>query len=62
MTLVAVRANAPSALGLDGTGYEIGLTAGHARALGDTGVRYAAAARRQACGGTRPAGLGARRR
>ena len=41
-------------VGLDGTGYEIGLIAGYARAAPDTLARYVAAARR-AGGGRRPA-------
>ena len=36
MTLMAVRPKRAVRVGLDGTGYEIGRTAGHARALRDT--------------------------
>ena len=46
-------------VGPDGTGYEIGLTAGHVRALRDTLARCVAAARR-AGGGRRPARAGRR--
>ena len=54
MTLMAIRGEGAVRAGLDGTGYEIGLIAGHARALRDTLARCVAAARRAAAGG-RPA-------
>ena len=53
MTLMAIRAEGAVRVGLDGTGYEIDLIAGHARALPDTLARRVAAARR-AGGGRRP--------
>jgi hypothetical protein len=59
MTLMAMRAEGAVRVGLDGTGYEIGLTAGHAWALRDTLARCVAAARR-AGGGRRPARAGRR--
>ncbi len=46
MTLMAIRGEGAVRVGLDGTGYEIGLIAGHARALRDTLARCVAAARR----------------
>jgi hypothetical protein len=36
MTLMAVRPKRAVRVGMDGVGYEIGRTAGHARALRDT--------------------------
>jgi len=59
MTLMAIRGEGAVRVGLDGTGYEIGLIAGHARALPDTLARCVAAARR-AGGGRRPARAGRR--
>jgi hypothetical protein len=53
MTLMAIRGEGAVRAGLDGTGYEIGLIAGHARALRDTLARCVAAARR--AGGRRQA-------
>ena len=46
MTLMALRGEGAVRVGLDanGTGYEIGLIAGHARALPDTLARHVAAA------------------
>ena len=52
-TVVAVRGGGTIRVGPDGTGYEIGRTAGHARALRDSLARCVAAAR-QAGGGRRP--------
>jgi hypothetical protein len=59
MALMAIRAEGIVCVGLDGTGCEIGLIAGHARTLSDTLARYVAAARR-AGGGRRPARAGRR--
>ena len=50
---MAVRGGGTIRVGPDGTGYEIGRTAGHARALRDSLARCVAAAR-QAGGGRRP--------
>ena len=58
MTVMAVRDGTVRA-GLDGTGYEIARTAGHARALRDSLARCVAAAQ-QAGGGRRPGGAGPR--
>jgi hypothetical protein len=58
MTLTAIRGEGAVRVGPDGTGYEIGPIAGHARAPPDTPARYVAAARRTG-GGRRPAGLDA---
>ena len=44
MTLMAIRGEGAVRVGLDGTGYEIGLIAGHARAPPDTLAPYVAAA------------------
>ncbi|MGH3183585.1 MAG: histone-like nucleoid-structuring protein Lsr2 [Streptosporangiaceae bacterium] len=44
--------------GLDGTVYEIDLTAGHTRALRDTLARYVGASRRAGGGGRRSARAG----
>jgi|GEM_PF-2551670 len=55
MTVMAVRGDGTVRAGLDGTGYEIARTAGHARALRDSLARCVAAAQ-QAGGGRRPAG------
>jgi hypothetical protein len=46
--------------GLDGTGYEIDLTAGHAQALRDVLARYVQAARRGGVSARRPARGGRR--
>jgi hypothetical protein len=54
MTLMAIRGEGAVRVGLDGTGYEIGLIAGHARAPPDTLARYVAAARGQAAAGGWP--------
>ena len=59
MTLMAIRGEGAVRAGLDGTGYETGLIAGHARALPDTLACCVAAARR-AGGGRRPARAGRR--
>lgn len=56
---MAIRGEGAVRVGLEGTGYESGLIAGHARALPDTLARYMAAARR-AGGGRRPARTGRR--
>jgi len=53
MTVMAVRGDGTVRVGLDGTGYEIGRTAGHARALRDS-LACCVAAARQAGGGRRP--------
>jgi hypothetical protein len=45
MTVMAVRGDGTVRVGLDGTGYEIGQTAGHRRALRDSLARCVAAAR-----------------
>jgi Lsr2 len=52
MIVMAVRGGGTVRVGLDGTGYEIGRTAGHARALRDSLARCVAAVR-QAGGGKR---------
>jgi hypothetical protein len=59
MTLMAIRGEGAVRAGLDGTRYEIGLIAGHARALRDTLARCVAAGGR-AGGGRRPARAGRR--
>jgi hypothetical protein len=51
--VMAVRGDGTVRVGLDGTGYEIGRTAGHARALRDS-LACCVAAARQAGGGRRP--------
>jgi nucleoid-associated protein Lsr2 len=53
MTVMALRGDGTVCVGLDGTRYEIGRTAGHARALCDSLARCVAAAR-QTGGGRRP--------
>jgi len=57
--VVAVRGGGTIRVGLEGPGYEIGRTAGHARALRGSLARCVAAAR-QAGGGMRPGRAGRR--
>jgi hypothetical protein len=54
------QADGTDRFGLDGTGYEIDLNAGHARALRDALSRYVQAARRAGDGTRRPAQGGRR--
>jgi hypothetical protein len=57
VTVMAVRGGGTVRVGLDGTGCEIGRTAGHARALRDRLARCVTAAGRQG-GGRRPGRAG----
>jgi hypothetical protein len=60
MTSMAAGADGTVRSGLDGTEYEIDLTAGHARTLREALGRYVSAARRAGGGARRPARAGRR--